>query len=306
MKKIQKFLRKNYLIVIAILITIFFVGKAFYVYFDEYYSYANNYYEMQEECTKTKDEEACLIVEHVQDPKEKFATEETRDLYFKIVCHNLDIYIVAPLIIFLIVMGVHHTDFSSGNIKNYLTRQSLKDYRRKMFKTTYKAALVFPLVLLTIAILCAFITNFNFTITESIKAQAQYDAWNYNNFGLYLIIHCAIIYLIGVLYGNLSLMFLNKSKNKILVILFSYIAFFALALLLYVLLYAIILTNLLNINISGQYFNLLGSWQLYTKYENYYLTLLSTIIYTFITTIIVHKLYSSKEKVLILNDKEKI
>lgn len=302
----KKLIRKNWLTVLAFsaLIIIFVLG--FITYFEEQYHYTPKYYEDVEKCKKTKDKELCKIVNSIDSPQEKFEKEESRDLYFKIMYDTMERYLplIAPLIIMLIIIGSFHSDFSSGNIKNILTRENLKEYRKKMYSINLKIALIFPIILITTFIICCFITKFNFNLLPEMKTAAQYDTWNYNNFPIYLLTHCLILSTASIFYGNIALLYLNKTKNKFLAIIFSYLTFFAIDIFLYVIIYALILTNVIGLNISGTYFNIISYWCIYTKTQNYLLTLILLIIYTIISFFVVYKVYSNKERILINNEKE--
>lgn len=306
MRKLEKFIRKNWITIIAVLVFILTIVSGVIKYFNEYYNYSPKYYEDVEKCKETKDERLCKIVNSIEPPEEKLKKEETRNLYFNILYNELNLTLIAPLIIIIIIIGLYHSEFSSGTIKNRLMRQDMKSYRKRLQKGVLKTALLFPLALLLLFLISGFITKFNFHLLDEIKMQAQYDAWNYNNFPLYLLIHSVILYIVGVLYGELALFSLNKTKNKLLAIILSYLIFFVASIFLYVIIYALLVTNLLNINVSSNYFNLAGHWALYTRYENYLITLLSMTLYMVISSIVVYLIYRKKEKVLVNNEKENI
>lgn len=306
MRNLEKFIRKYWITIIAILVLILTLVSGVIKYFDEYYNYSPKYYEDVEKCKKTKDERLCKIVNSIETPEEKLEKEETRNLYFNILYNELNLTLIAPLVIIIIIIGLYHSEFSSGAIKNRLTREDMKSYRKRLQKGVLKTSLLFPLALLLLFLISGFITKFNFNLLDEIKMQAQYDAWNYNNFPLYLLIHSAILYVVGVLYGEIALLSLNKTKNKLLAIILSYLIFFVASIFLYVIIYALLVTNLLNINVSSNYFNLAGHWALYSKYENYSITLLSMTLYTIISSIVVYLIYRKKEKVLVSNEKENI
>lgn len=306
MSNIEKIIRKNWIVIIALIIFIGTIVSGFAKYFDEYYNYSSRYYEDVKKCQKTKEERVCKIVNSIESPSEKLKKEETRDLYFNVLYNELNLTLIAPLIIITILIGKYHSDFSSGFIKNRLTRESLKDYRKRLQKGVFKTALILPLALLVIFLISGFITKFNFNLLDEVKMQAQYDTWNYNNFPLYLIIHGIILYIVGVLYGYIALFSLNKTKNKLLAIILSYLIFFVASIFLYVIIYAILVTNLLHIDVSSNYFNLAGHWVLYPKYENYWITMSTMALYAIISSIIFYFIYQKKEKVLVGNEKESV
>lgn len=308
MEQIIKIIKNKWVFILTIIVLFVAIVSSFITYHKEYYNYNENYYNDLEKCRKTKDENICKIVNSIESPEEKWKKEDAISLYFKINYNYFanNLLILGPLLLILLGINKFHSDFSSGNIKNYLTREPLKKYRKKIYLNSLKYALIIPSCLLIIFLICCFLTKFNFTISKSVKEEAIYDIWNYKNFPLYLIIHCTILYFMGIFYCNLSYIFLNKSKSKLLASIFSFIAFFITVIFVYVIIYSLILNKIFGLSNLMNYFNIFDFFRIYTKYVNYFGILIVAIALATISYITVALIYKNKEKVIIDNEKEAI
>lgn len=308
MEKLIKMIKNKWLFLLTIIILLTAIISSFLTYHKEYYTYNDNYYNDLEKCRKTKDENICKIVNSIDPPEEKWKKEDAISLYFKINYNYFanSLLILGPLLLILLGINKFHTDFSSGNIKNYLTRTTLKDYRKKIYFNSLKYAFIIPSCLLIIFLICCFLTKFNFTIENSVKEEAIYDIWNYKNFPLYLFVHCTILYFMSIFYCNLSYIFLNKSKSKLLAAIFSFIAFFITVIFVYVIIYSLILNKMFGLSNLMNYFNIFDFFRIYTKYVNYLGILIVAISLAIISYITVALIYRNKEKVIIDNEKEAI
>lgn len=298
------FFRRYWLVMVAVLIFVFSIGYSFYQYFDTYYNYTPLYYEDLEKCLDKYTEEQC-VKKGFMTTETQLSMEESRDLYFKITDgYQMYIGILMPFIVCLMIVGLFHSDFSSGNIKNILTRQSIKSFYFREQKRLFRWNLIFLVALPLIFLICCIITGFNFHLLDSVKLEAQYFEWNYQNFGLYLFIHSVLIYIVSILYSQIVFLFINKSKNKLLTIIFSYLACFCYLVFFELVVYAILCSNIFYLNNVHAYFNLLGVWQLRPSDTNYVILLISYFLQAFLIFVINYFMFSSKERILIRNEKE--
>ena len=298
------FFKRYWLVVLAVLIFLFSIGYSFYQYFDDYYNYSPLYYEDLENCLQQYTDKQCAE-KGFMTLEDQLSKEESRDLYFKIIGnYQMYIGILMPLIVCLIIVGLFHSDFSSGNIKNILTRQSLKSFYFHCQRKILRWNLIFLVALPFIFLVCCIITGFNFHLLDSAKLGAQYFEWNYQNFGLYLFIHSILLYVVGILYSQIALFYINRSKNKLLTIMFSYLACFCYLVFLELFVYAILCTNIFHLNHVHAYFNLLAVWQLIPYDTNYVILFISYFLQAFLLFIINCFVFSSKERILMRNEKE--
>lgn len=298
------FFKRYWLVVVAVLIFFLSIGYSFYRYFDKYYNYSPLYYEDLEKCLQHSSDKQCAKM-GLMTFETQLSLEESRDLYFKIISdYQMLIGILMPLLVTLIVIGLFHSDFSSGNIKNILMRQSVKTFYFKGQRKVFFCNFIFLIALPLIFLVCCFITGFNFHLLDSVKFEAQYFEWNYYNFGLYLVVHSILLYIVGILYSQITLFFIHRSKNKLLTIIFSYLACFCYLVFLELVVYAILCTNIFYLENVHAYFNLLAVWWLIPDDTNYVVLLISYFLQAFLFFIINSFVFCSKERILIRNEEE--
>lgn len=298
------FFKRYWLIVIALSVFLCSIVCSFYQYFDKYYQFSPLYYEELENCLHKASVEECIQKGFIS-PDEQLKREESRDLYFKIVSeYQIYIAILMPLLICLIVVGLFHSDFHSGNIKNILIRESLKKFYFQMQKKIFLWNLLFLFVLPVMFLICSVITGFNFKLLDHIFLEAQYFEWNYQHFGIYLFVHSLLLYLVGLLYSQIVLLFIYKSENKLLTIVFSFLGCFCYLVFIELGVYALFCTNLLHLSNVHPYFNLLGIWWLVPEDSNYFLLLISYFLQMILIFGVVRYGFSSREKVFIRYEKE--
>jgi hypothetical protein len=163
---------------------------------------------------------------------------------------------------------------------------------------TILISLITPFSLILIFIISCFLTKFNFNTESVYKYLAVYDKWKYNNFLLY---ECAIVlvqFFINFLYVNLGLLSIIKNKNKIVSIIMGYIYFLFAYIIIYVGLYAIVLNKMFRIKEMSDFFNISGYW-FFDDGPNWLITIPLSMIFAFISFIILYKKYTNKERVIL-------
>lgn len=277
MKRVKRIIRERYLTIIAIVLLIISITGV-----------VNNYLV-----------DSANIIGHTM--------SDVRGVYFEMLSYQSGFLIFSvPLSLMLIIIDFWHNKFKNGNIKNYLIRMPYKDFKKKLFISIAKISLLYPL-LFFIFLLISFVlakgqNNFSSIITYS----AYYDIWSYNNFFQYAIKTILLLYIQGILASCFTLIFLNRIKNKILVILFSYITFLISLVGLQIIPY-MFLDICFNYKIDQTYLNFY-TLKLYCDSSlNFLLYLLSICSFTFLLlTIIYIFLYRKKEKVILTNEKEMV
>ncbi len=305
MEKWKRYIKKNNLIILAIFISIFIVLISFYQYYRDYYSYGPYYNEIKEKCEKTKDELICKEFSTFESPKEKLKKLDALTLTYEIVAHHefQNFPLIEPLIIIILTINNIHSEFSSGMIKNYLTRIHYKDYLKKILKKSLKPALFLPFLFLLTFILSCLITKFNFNMDAEVKGIAVYEPFKYDHFLLYGFVLCIIHFFLGIFYGNIGILFCKKSKSKFITILYAYITYFIFVIILYAGVYALIINKILGISIPHEYFNLLAYWNLDSN-NHLIIPCFFSFLFCISSYIILWKSYQRKERVLIENERE--
>lgn len=239
--------------------------------------------------------------------------QKTTDL--RVVFFDMSLYqgaylvFLPPIAVMLIIIDNWYNKFKNGNIKNYLTRQSYKQFRKNLFLSTAKTALIYPLILLIFLIISFIISksgNNPVATIENSLSYSDYNAWAYHHFFLYIIRSSLLLYIQGLMVSFFPLIFLNRIKNKVLLILFSYITWIVSILLLYAVPY-MLLDIYFNYKINNTYLNYYSFLMYYNLAMNYYLYLFSlssfTIFLFFINYLLI---YNKKEKVVLQNEKEMV
>lgn len=279
MSKIRKFIRQHYLTVIAVILLIIAI-----------YGTVNYYLK-----------EMGLISYHKM--------TDVRGLFFEIsLFQGAYLMFLPPLAIMLIVIDNWHNKFKNGNIKNYLTRQSYKHFRKKLFLSIAKTALIYPLILLIFLGLSFILAKGGNDYAAVIENSLNYGdyTWAYHHFFLYIIRSALLLYIQGLMVSFFPLVFLNKVKNKVLIILFSYITWIVSILLLYAF-PSMLLDIYFNYKINNAYLNYYSFLMYYNLDIDYYLYLFSLSCFTvFLFFINYFLIYGKKEKVVLQNEKEMV
>ena len=216
------------------------------------------------------------------------------------------LFFFPPLSIMLLIIDNWHNKFKHGTIKNYLTRMSYNQFKKRLLLSIAKTALIYPAILFSFLLISFILTNIG-NGGENINYVSDYcNSWNYQNFSLYLLKTTILLYIQGILISLYSLFFLNKIKNKVLIILFTYITWLV-SLLFIQLVPSIFLDVYFNYKINSDYLNFYMI-QLYNDSKtNFVLYLLSITLFTSIIYIINYfYIYKSKEKVILTNEKEMV
>ena len=88
----------------------------------------------------------------------------------------------------IMVVGTLHQEYSSGMLKNYLTRQSYKSYLKDKYKFILTISLIIPISLIVILLVSGILTGFNTKIASSVYSIAVYVF--YRIFIYYLFYEC--------------------------------------------------------------------------------------------------------------------
>lgn len=232
---------------------------------------------------------------------------DVRGVFFEMLMYqSWHLIFLVPLSVMLLIIDEWHNKFKNGNIKNYLTRMSYQELKKKLFFSSLKTALIYPLVLFIFLLISVILAKGGNDISSMIEYGGYYDASTYHQFPWFIVKTTILLYIQGVLVSFYSLLFLNKTKNKILLILFTYITWIISLVALHVIPY-MFLDLYFNCKIDATYL----TFYLFLLYNDpkvnfpLYLLALSTV--TFLLFAINYFfIYRNKEKVVINNEKEMV
>lgn len=314
-------LKKNKYLILGIVIMIGIVIYSYCSYYDEKFSYAKDYYKIEEMCHKENNinNQICDMFKENGDINKEKLNQYILDNDPKKIKSSLDVITVtseivefsffsilqifSPLIICIVVIGTLHDEFSSGNFKNKFLREDYKKYLKKQYLIVHKAALLMPFSLILVFIFACFFTNFNFDTSLVFKNSAVYSEWKYNNFFLYGLTVCIIQYLISLLYANIGIISIKNNKNKLVSIVMSYIIFIIVYIFIYIVLYVFIINKFLGFKELTEYFNIIGYWFFNTDIKLIWIIMLS-FIFQFISFIWLYIIYKNKEKLVLSYEKQ--
>lgn len=277
MKNLLRKMRKNWLSIVAIFLLLLAIAAS-----------ANYYLK-----------ETSLIIGH--------KTTDFKGTFLEMLAfQHAFLFFLPPLSIILLVIDKWHNKFKNGNIKNYLTRMSYKQLKKEMFISIGKISLIYPLILLIFLLISFILTKGANEGIDLNQFSGYYDKWNYQNFPLYLIKMTILLYIQGLIISLYTFLYLNKVRNKVLLILFTYITWL-ISLLAIQLVPQMILDIYFNYKINSDYLNFYMI-KLYTNSTtNFFLYLLSITLFTSIMFAINYfVIYKSKEKVVLANEKEMV
>ncbi len=309
-------LYKNRYLLLIMGIMIMLITMSFYQYYDEYFGYSNEYYAIKENCYEKKDldKDYCsmfptteLIENYVEvyDPVENYKKLDAISLTINVVEYTKFgmLQFISPLLIIIIVVGTVHDEFSSGMLRNKLTRKKYRFFLIDTYKIAIKSALVMPFSLLLVFSLSCVFTKFNFTISDSVVNSALYNVWKYSNFILYGVIILLTQFFISILYANIGLFFCKINKSKLISMVMGYVSFLVIDIGIYIVLYVYIINKLLGFENLTDYFNITGYW-FFDDGPIGMIVLPISIFLAVISTWYLYLQYKNKEVVIIENEKQ--
>ena len=233
-----------------------------------------------------------------------YTFSDFRIVYFDMQSYTGLLSLFFPLFLIILVIDKWHNLFKNGNIKNYLTRLSYKDLKKKVTKSITLTALWYPIILLICLIISLILSGGRIEQLTISNFDNRFEFNLYQYFPIYIILHCILLYIAGLATEEFALLFLNRVKSKIGTVLFSYCAYF---LSIFLLAYAVdvLIQMFLDIEINTWYINYFQIWYPSSNI-NYGLYLISNIIFCSVISLVIHKMYKKKEKVLMTNEKEMV
>lgn len=293
----KRILKNNWLLIVVFLLL-------FLIFLFNTYEYLNNAHmleksslEVSEKCSKknlTEDMiEYCKEVEKAPPYKIDFYS-----MFYSTYSqgYNFMIFIIFLLITISSIKVV--CPFLKNNIlKNALTRQSYRKVIMKLFAKAYKPALLLPILTIVAFIICFILTG-NFDYNNAI--QGNYVSWSASSIKspfLFMIIYTVRIFIVSLIYINISLLVCKKNHNFAIATILSYLCFIAIEIFLEVVCNMLIFTVILKSGF-GVVLNILAIFSLFDQYGLVY-SILIPLVFFIITAIFVYFEYKNKEKLMI-------
>lgn len=187
--------------------------------------------------------------------------------------------------------------FKNNILKTTLTRQSYRKVIIKLFAKAYKSALLLPILTIVAFIIC-FISTGNFDFNNAI--EGNFVSWSKGSIQspfLFMFVYTFKIFIISIIYINISLIICKKNHNFVTATILSYLCFIAIEIFLELIGNTLIFTVILNSGF-GIVLNILAIFSLFDYYGLAY-SILIPLIFFVITSVIVCFEYKNKEKMLI-------
>lgn len=227
---------------------------------------------------------------------------------FDILTHYTVSYlqIFAPLLIILAALYAFQKKLKSGFIKNIITRIEYKKYMIKSILKSYSTSLFVPIMIIVIFILSYIISgnlDFNHTLATTDPAAIP-DAIlnNTNKMPQFIITYLLTFILHGMFWVNIGYIIAKKSKNIVITVVGSFIA--------YIIVFAIsdigigvfILEKTLHVE-SGLYLVNFGNIWAYIDIHNLWIPLIYGLFLFISSLLILIKTYKCKEDVIVASEK---
>lgn len=248
--------------------------------------------EIKEKCIeylKThKDNETCLNVINEKTYKRDTLTT------FKLITSDSDYrmiyYFLVPFLVISSSLYTASKRFNSNEIKNYLTRESYNKYIRKVFSSSYKSILIWPLI-----------TIYIFIFSYAISGTFEVSSIEFSTFSSYILRHpywFMISYLINTVlmsafYINIGLLLVPENRNYLVTVIETIMLYYGLALTNTFFVIGFLLRKYEN---AERYLDFLDMYNYYQR-ELIPFNLLCLIIFL-ISSLILYIKYKNKEKII--------
>ena len=220
-------------------------------------------------------------------------------LYKSVYDNYLNIFNI--LLFFVVVLPIAFyicSLFKNNFLKNFLTRDTYKNFKKKLWKYTYSNALIFPTILLIAFILCAILSNsYYVNIVEAMGVTVL------DNPILYVALYLLGIICFSITYANIFLISVRKNHNPFIALIVSLLIFMGAGLFLETSLSKFLDIIAVNKNYIDL-FSLINPFHFSIEF-GLIPTIIMHLILPTITSIIVYFCYRNKEKLLLDCEKNK-
>lgn len=284
-------LKKNFPLIIVILILTFLGIKSVYTYIKENKTWEKQEQQIYENC-KNGTIQADSICSKYNTPVKK------RDIIstYGYITQNYDItnlQIFAPLLIIFVAISLFHKLVRKGYLKNSITRIEYSKALKGIYYKTLKYSFIIPIFLIIIFIISSILSdNFDYIYSVSHYMYDSFGINNVKNIVIFLILYFANFILHGIFWINIGVYNSKHTKNYIACVIVSYIEYMLL-----LILFQIIGLNFFSGTSIVGYLSLPIIWTYSEGVSIYIVTIISLFISLF-SSLIVYLSYRNKEKVL--------
>lgn len=213
------------------------------------------------------------------------------------------IQLILPILVILPGIINLHNLLKSGIFKDLVIRSNYNKFISKEILKSYLPAIIIPIFLVFMLLLSyLFSKSFNIQYTyDNILGMTMNFPVEYMQHPVqFILIYILNLFLICIFFINISLLFVNKNKNFLLTILFSFLTVMAFQIISEVFLGSVLAT-ILNNNLFYNLFSIYNLW----VYDgtNLFGVTLYVIILVVISTVFVYLSFKNMEKVVIANEK---
>ena len=207
-------------------------------------------------------------------------------------------YFIPFIVIFPFIFIISKLN-SSKFIKNYIIRNTYKNYVSELYKRCYKYIFIIPSFVIFLFLICVIITkNLNPTADIHFMLLGN-DLLNLYSSPIFYISYIFILILNMGIYINVGLFILSKNKNFLISLIESYLSIYVIWCISEILL-GLLFQNLFNI--SASYFSLLTIYK-WRNIQNIGIYLLVNLFWWVFTFILSLRSYRNREKYLIMCEK---
>lgn len=202
------------------------------------------------------------------------------------------------IFIAIMVTYLNYGELKTSVIKFYLLREDYKSYIWKKIKEIFMSALVMPLAMIFLFLVCCVITKFNFIPHNDIKELALYFDFKYNHFLLYGSLLLLYQFLLGCIYGLITLNCNFKNKSGIMSVIMSFLYCNIIIIVDY------ILANKLFYKISNGYIYNFANFTNFFDDTKYIPLFINVFVVLGIVSFIIYRKFRTKESVVICNEEK--
>lgn len=214
---------------------------------------------------------------------------------YRFLSFSLFLFILIPAFVY------GERNLRNRTIINSYNREGFIKYKKRLFRETYKASLILPLIGVISIIIC-YIYSGSF-VPKLIQDGGFY--WKLSEMNkpfIFCVLYVLNIFIRSLLFCNIVLIILKKKYNYFVSIILSFLSIYVIELILEIFVSIVIVQNLLHLEF-GLIFNIIDFFSFSSQFGFATCMIVPTLL-LIITSLIVKKIYKNKEKFII--DCEKI
>lgn len=212
--------------------------------------------------------------------------------------------LIGPLFVIIPSVYYFHKSIHSGFICSCMTRISYKEYMKKHYLNALKHAFILPLAVVVLFLTCV-------VILQSWDVGSEANLYGYfsspdpvylSHLGLFMINYMVCLFLHSIFYVNLGLVYTKKCSSFLVNVILSYLTFVAMEIISSAFIGGLFLARLLDIHYWSDTLSLFNVW-IYSGVQGLLPYFLFSLFLALTSTLIVLRIYRSKEGVIIESEK---